>query len=311
MYLTKFFHTLFFTSVLLLCFGTFSEANVINFYPAGAKPTITGSGSYEVEENIRTGNKRWAVAFGPKVSVTISVSASGLGYGQATFSPVNIVGLNYAQYADPATDVGTKTSKGKWWHGTTLVDTVIKEYVPSVDKEKYDWSAEGKVVLTPDAWKVSVSKGGGIRWPLQLQGVMTVTGEWEGQDNKSIPRWAPSGTRGSHDRKLTYYCGSCLQKGDTLEAMGGKEAHAIVTCKRPECGKKYHACNKYSANKHSKDPATGKWNCDPLSISLNKTDFMVGEELVVTVEREGQGCPTCIWVVSIEHPVPPSVAVAA
>lgn len=62
MYQTKFFHTIFFTSVLLLCFGTFSEANVINFDPSGAIPQITGSGSYEVEQDISSGKKRWAVA---------------------------------------------------------------------------------------------------------------------------------------------------------------------------------------------------------------------------------------------------------
>lgn len=290
MYQTKFFHTIFFTSVFLLCFGTFSEANVIDFDPEGAKPQITGSGSYQVEEEITSGKKRWpvtgSVISGPaEVSVTISVSASGLGYGQATFSPVNIVGQNYKEYADNAIDVGKTRSTGGWDHGTATVKTVIKEAVPSVHKKSYPWSAEGKVVLTPNVWRVSVTKGGGIRWPLQVQGTMTITGEWDGYDKKSIPRWAPSGTQGSHDRKLTYYCGACLDKGDTLEAMGGKAAHAIVTCKRPGCGDKYHACNKFLANIHSFNHDTNRWNCDPLSVSYNKTSFKSDEQVVVTIVR--------------------------
>jgi len=165
MYQTKFFHTIFFTSVFLLCFGTFSEAKVINFDPTDATPQITGSGSYEVEEEITSGKKRWAVPYGPKVSVTISVSASGFGYGQGTLSSVTIVGENYKEYADQVDNVGSMTHTGSWWHGSGTVDTVIEKYVPSAHKKSYPWSAEGKVVLTPTAWKVSVTKGGGIRWP--------------------------------------------------------------------------------------------------------------------------------------------------
>ena len=114
---------------------------------------------------------------------------------------------------------------------------------------------------------------------------MTVTGTWEGQDNKSISRWAASGTQGSHDRKFIYHCSKCDEKGDSEEAIGGKEKHDWVTC--PECGDEYRACDKSLAHIHSKDPDTGRYRCDPLQISLNKTSFMVGEELVVSVEREG------------------------
>ena len=274
MFQTKFFHTIFFISVLLLCFGTFSEANSqkINFDPEGATPSITGSGSYEVEENIITGSKRWAVAGGAKVSVTISVSASGLGIGQATFAPVDLAGKNYREYADEAIDVGTTTSTGSWNKGTATVKAVVEEYVPSVHAESYSWSAEGKVVLTPSAWKVSVTKGCGIRWPLQIQGTMTITGEWEGQSGRSIPRWAPSGTQGTHDRKLTYYCHSCDQKGDTPESIGGKKAHAIVTCKRSGCGKQYHRCDKYSANLHSIPEGSSTYRCDVATATFKSLD---------------------------------------
>ncbi|MYB63405.1 hypothetical protein F4X73_01830 [Candidatus Poribacteria bacterium] len=277
----------------MLCFGTFSEANNINFEPAGAIPTITGSGPFEIEKEIildqyAYAERNFAVVAGPEVSVTISVSATGLGFGQATFSPVTVRGTTVPEYADAVIEVGTKTSKGKWRHGTKPIEGVFSQRLPAQASNaaaSYPWSAEGKIVLTPYAWKESVTKGGGLRWPFQIQGTMTVTGTWEGQDNKKITRWAASGTQGSHDRKLIYHCSKCDEKGDSEEAIGGKEKHDWVTC--PECGVQHRACDKSLAHKHSKDPDTGKYRCDPLQISLNKMDFMVGEELVVSVEREG------------------------
>lgn len=293
MYQTKSFYTIFFISVLLLCFGTFSEAKNINFEPAGAIPTITGSGPFEIEKEIildqyAYAERNFAVVAGPEVSVTISVSATGLGFGQAIFSPVTVLGTTVPEYADEAIDVGTKTSKGKWRHGTETIKTTFKQRLPAQASKaaaSYPWSAEGKIVLTPYAWKESVSKGGGIRWPLQVQGTMTTTGEWVPFDSKKIPRWAAQGTQGSHDRKFIYHCSKCDEKGDSEEAIGGKEKHDWVTC--PECGVKHRACDKSLAHKHSLDPDTGRYRCDPLQISLNKTDFMVGEELVVSVQREG------------------------
>ena len=104
MYQTKSFYTIFFISVLLLCFGTFSEAKNINFEPAGAIPTITGSGPFEIEKEIildqyAYAERNFAVVAGPEVSVTISASATGLGFGQGTFSPVTVLGTTVAESA--------------------------------------------------------------------------------------------------------------------------------------------------------------------------------------------------------------------
>ncbi len=289
MYQIKSFYTIFFISVLLLSFGTFAEAN-INYYPTDAIPEITGSGSFEMEQEITTGKRRWKVAGGPEASITISVSAYGLGYGQGTLTSITILGQTFPQYEDPAIEVGSKTSKGKWVKGTNTIKTVISRPLAGAmpgGEDSYDWEAEGQVVLTPYAWKESVTAGGGLRWPLQIQGTFSTTGTWEGQTSKDITRSAASGTTGAHDLKLTYYCSTCGVTGDTPESIGGKEAHALVTCERPGCGEQYYKCNKKSAKLHSIPAGSDQWNCDLLSVLFNKTTFTYDEELVVTIQKEG------------------------
>lgn len=237
MHQTKSLHIIFVMSVLMLLFSdTFVYANTLDFTGKSQKPQITGTEPVEMQVNITSGSKQWAEIDGNEVSVIVSASASGLGIGQGTLESVTIVGTTYPSYQDEAEDIGTHTTDGGWTKGTTTITTSIIDYLPGDgEKTKFAWSAGGYIKITPYIWQESIAIGGGIRWPLQVQGTFTTTGTWKTHTDRSITRHAAEGIKGNHIINMTYYCASCKAKGDTKESIGGAAAHNIVPCPRSEC----------------------------------------------------------------------------
>ena len=237
-------------------------------------------------EEITTGKVEWP--FGREVYVAIYGRAYGVGVGEGTLINVNVLDKpTLSTYEDGPDNVWEKKGpNGEWKKGYDDVTTLLRQVVPKDTKKTgYDWDSEGKVVLTPWVWQQTVGQAVSIRYPFAAQGTFSTSGKWI-KDSSTTTQSARK-AQGTHGISHKVWCSSCDAQGDDAEAIGGKEAHKEVTCKRSGCGVKYRACNPVAVRKHSKDPDTGKYRCDPLRISLNKTDFMVGEELVVNVEREG------------------------
>ncbi len=220
MFLTmKSFFTIFFISVLLLSFGTFSEANtdVINFYPTEKIPIIFGNDdTFRMKENIRTGKKQW-MDDDPDVSVVVAAWVYGLGIGQGTLENVTILGKNFPMYQDPTKDVGRawiEKGKGKWDKGSapTAVGAVFSRKLKDVPehelKNSYDWNAEGKITLTPKAWEKTVNQTVSLSWPISVRGTYGSSGKWIDQANRSFSRYAASQEEGEereHNLKLYTY----------------------------------------------------------------------------------------------------------
>ena len=260
----------------------------------GSPSTLPYISGYEYDTllkrtEITTDKVEWPK--GREIRVGIFARAYGVGIGEGTLKDLNVLGQEtIPTYQDGPDDVWDKKvdegkDKGSWKAGEDPVTTVYREEVPKDTVVKsYSWDSKGDVTLTPWGWEETVGNAVTIRWPVGIQGTFTTSGGWRLGNSSTTTNQGARKAEGHHVISHKYYCSVCGEEGDTPEAIGGKEKHKEVAC--PECGDKYHVCDKTAVHKHSKDPDTGKYRCDPLQISLNKTSFMVGEELVVSVERD-------------------------
>ena len=90
--------------------------------------------------------------------------------------------------------------------GSTLSYLEIDE---NSKQTRFYWAVEGDITLTPYVWQESVSIGGSIRIPLQVQGTYSTSGTWKvGSSTLSTTRSAPSGNTGHHIVKHECYCSS-------------------------------------------------------------------------------------------------------
>ena len=267
-----------FLGLLLLLFSvTFVSGDIVFHEPTGVSriPSIAGWVNYNPgpivkRTEITSGKVEWPK--GRRIGVDIETYADGVGVGQGTLT--NLVVLDkepLPTYQGNEIDVwAKKEDNGEWERGTAVLVRAryVDEVPDDVKAKKYKWESGGDVTLTPWVWEETVGNAVTIRWPVGAQGTFTTTGRWI-KDKTTTTRSARK-AEGTHHVAHRYYCEVCGEEGDTPEAIGGKEKHKKVEC--PECGDKYHVCDKTAVHKHSEDPDTGKYRCDPLRISLNKTD---------------------------------------
>ena len=259
-------------------------------YPARVNtlPYIAG---YKIDNTllkrteITTGKVEWPR--GREVKLSIIGRAYGVGVGEGTLRNINIFGKpTVPTHQDGTDDVWEKREpNGAWKKGYGLVTTTFTDAVPK-DSEatSYSWDSEGDVDLTAWLWQETITHGGTIRYPFAVQGTFSTSGTWikdPGDPTTQAARKADE----THAISHKYYCSICNAEGDTQESIGGKEAHALVTC--PHCGEQYHKCDKKAAHYHSKPEGSDRYNCDPLRVSFNKTTLTTEENVVVTVRREG------------------------
>lgn len=255
---------------------------------ANTSPYITG---YKIDNTllkrieITSGRVEWPRE--REVKVSIMGRAYGVGVGEGTLRNINILGKDpVPMHQDGSDSVWEKKEpNGAWKKGYGLVTTTFTDVVPKdTEATSYSWDAEGDVALTAWLWQETVTHGGTIRYPFAVQGTFSTSGTWIKDPGDPTTQSARK-TDETHAIYHKYYCSICKAEGDTQESIGGKEAHALVTC--PNCGEQYHKCDKKAAKLHSKPAGSDWYNCDPMSVSFNKTSFTSDETLVVTIEKKG------------------------
>lgn len=268
-------------------FVTLGSGKVFFRYP-DVRPWISG-GSDDIvrKEEIITGEVEWPN--GRTVNVAIYAFARGLGIGEGTLAPVTILGTPIATHQDGSEEIWEiKTRDGKWKYGNTTVRTRIQDSIPEDSKETgYRWSASGTVTLTPYVWQETITRGGAIRFPLQVAGTFSTSGKWIKDSSDTTTQGAPNNS-GTHSVTHKIYCSVCDAEGATAEAIGGVKAHEEIECKREGCGVEYRICDEDAAALHSICEGCSTWRCDRST----------GKDHRQVTCPESTGCGKPYWVCS-------------
>lgn len=217
----------------------FAFAKIEFTYPnkdvAVGDPYMGGLSTYSLLKKIDLSTSTVTWPDGRMLEVGVGSPVNGLGVGEGTLAPVTILGKTYTSSQDGTQSLGTKSKDGSWDDGSGQINTFISREIDENSKQtRFYWAVEGDITLTPYVWQESVSIGGAIRIPLQVQGTYSTSGTWKvGSSTLSTTRSAPSGNTGHHIVKHEYYCSQCEQSGNSAAAIGGASAHAWVYEKCP------------------------------------------------------------------------------
>ncbi len=277
--------------LLMFVFGTMVSGE-IKFASKTAPPWIggtSGSDSPLKKIEIITGDEQWPN--GKRLHVFIAAGARGLGIGEGTLKPVTILGNDHSIWEDGTDEVGSTNPNGSWQSslGSFVATFIMKDIPEDSEETSFDWSANGTVKLTPYVWQVSVSNGVSISLPVALQGSYSTSGTWITDSTRSTTRSAV-GTSGTHTVDVRYYCSSCNIEGNTKEAIGGKEAHAKVTCSREGCDG-YRECDTAAKALHSLCEGCNEYRCNGEShIQKNCSSAYFGSMLIYSCGQPYWAC---------------------